>query len=38
MALAAPIARRAGANLARAARRVLAQVALPRRTGLWVVV
>jgi len=32
----ARIARRAGANLARAARRALAQLALPRRAGIWV--
>jgi protease-4 len=32
----ARIARRAGANLARAARRGLAQLALPRRAGIWV--
>jgi protease-4 len=30
-----PVARRAGANLARAARRLAAGAALPRRTGLW---
>ena len=38
MAYPLQIARRAGANLASAARRAVAQAALPRKAGIWVVV